>query len=111
MKLKIIIVAFLFTSLALMSTSCEGKGRYADGVYEGEYSFIKVQVTIEDDNLTDIKMLHHGGGGQKYASMVEPMLDEMVKKQSTAIDSVTGATVSSDNLKKAVDNALNKAVR
>jgi len=106
---RIVLVMLFSVFLILSGTFCEGESRYADGVYEGEHSFVKVQVTVKDGSVTDIKMLHHGGGGEKYAEMVKPLLPEMVKKQSTDIDAVTGATVSSDNLKKAVDNALENA--
>ena len=106
-KVRIILIALLFVFAVLPGAFCEG--RYRDGVYEGAYSFIKVQVTVKDDKMTNIKMLHHGGGGEKYAKMVEPLLTEIVKKQSTDVDAVTGATVSTNYLKKAVNNALKKA--
>jgi uncharacterized protein with FMN-binding domain len=106
-KARIILITLFFVFMALSGAFCEA--RYADGVYEGEHSFIKVRVTVKGDKMTNIKMLHHGGGGEEYAKMVEPLLTEMVKKQSTNIDAVTGATVSSNYLKKAVNNALKKA--
>ena len=101
----IIMLLLIFTALPLASCG----DRYADGVYEGEYSFIKVQAAVKDGRMTDIKMLHHGGGGKEYAGMVTPLLAEMVKKQSTGVDAVTGATVSSRNLTNAVKDALEKA--
>lgn len=80
-----------------------------DGAYEGEYSFVKVRVTVAGGKVERIEMVEHGGGGEKYALMAEPLLSEMVEKQGTSVDSVTGATVSSENLKKAVEAALEKA--
>ncbi|MFC1644307.1 FMN-binding protein [Candidatus Omnitrophota bacterium] len=105
----IVLVTLFLVFLSLSAAFCEGEKRYTDGVYEGEHSFVKVQVTVKGGNVDDIKMLYHGGGGEKYAEMVKPLLAEMVEKQSTNIDAITGATVSSDNLKKAVNNALEKA--
>ncbi|MGB2661204.1 MAG: FMN-binding protein [Candidatus Omnitrophota bacterium] len=110
-KIQTILITLFFVFMALPGAFCEWEGRYADGKYEGEYSFVKVQVTVRGGGMTDIKMLHHGGGGEEYAKMVRPLLSEMVKKQTTNIDAVTGATVSSNNLKKAVNNALEKAAR
>ena len=80
-----------------------------DGIYEGEYLFVTVNVTVEEGKISRVKMTHHGGGGEKYAAMVDPLIDRIVKKQSTDVDGITGATVSSDNLRKAVDDALKKA--
>ncbi|MCK9554822.1 FMN-binding protein [bacterium] len=79
---------------------------YVDGVYTGEHSFVKVRVTVEDGKISDIEILSHGGGGKKYEKMIEPLKSDIIKAQSTEVDSITGATVSSKNLKKAVENAL-----
>ena len=84
---------------------------YSDGVYEGEHSFVKVRVTVENGKITEIEILRHGGGGKKYAEMIKPLIDEVIEKQSTEIDAITGATVSSRNFKAAVEDALRKAAR
>ncbi len=80
-----------------------------DGTYEGEHSFVAVAVTVAGGKITSIEMTRHGGGGEMYAEMVRPLLGQMVEKQSTEVDTVTGATTSSNHLKKAVENALRKA--
>jgi uncharacterized protein with FMN-binding domain len=64
-------------------------------------------VTIENGKVSGIEMLHHGR--EEYAVMVKPLIGEIIKKQSTDVDSVTGATVSSRNLRRAVIDALLKA--
>ncbi len=101
----------LLTAVVIFSFApvrAEGN-RLKDGEYKGKYSFVEVEVTIENGRISEIKMLEHGGGGKEYADMVEPLIDEIVREQSTEVDAVTGATISSDNLKKAVDEALKKA--
>lgn len=80
-----------------------------DGTYEGEHSFVKVLVTVTDGKVSDIFIARHGGGGREYALMVEPLAGEMVNRQTTSVEAVTGATVSSEHLKKAVEEALRKA--
>ena len=82
---------------------------YNDGVYEGSHSFVSVEVKIENNRISNIDIMRHGGGGKKYADMISPMAKEVIKTQSTNIDTITGATVSSDNFINAVDNALDKA--
>ena len=57
-----------------------------DGVYEGECSFVKVQVTIQNGEISDIEILHHGGGGKKYADMITPLREEVIRRQSTKLN-------------------------
>jgi len=79
---------------------------YKDGIYIGEYSFVKVRVVVEEGKISDIEMLHHGGGGKKYENMAKDLIPSIIEKQSIEVDAITGATVSSENLKKAIENAL-----
>lgn len=88
---------------------CWKTAELTDGVYEGEYSFVRVAVTVEDGAVTQIKILEHGGGGEEYERMVEPLKEKIIAEQITDIDAISGATVSSENLKKAVEDAIEKA--
>ena len=92
-------------------TSSTAEVKYADGVYEGADGFIQVRVEIKKGDISNIEIVKHGGGGKEYEDMVRPLLKEMIRKQSTDVDVVTGATTSSKYLKKAVSNALTKAAR
>jgi len=110
MKKLSVSVLLLYTILVVIGhNSTAENARYQDGVYEGEHSFVKARVTIVEGRIDNIKILEHGGGGKKYAEMVEPLCAEMVSGQTVDVDTVTVATVSSDNLKEAVKNALRKA--
>ena len=79
---------------------------YTDGVYVGEHSFVKVRVTVEEGSMAAIDILSHGGGGEKYEEMIEPLTEKIIAEQSLQVDAITGATVSSNHLKKAVEKAL-----
>ncbi len=86
----------------------EGKPFFPkDGIYQGEHFFVTVTVTIKNGKISRIEMLHRAR--EKYAVMVKPLIGEIIKKQSTDVDSVSGATASSRNLRKAVAKALLKA--
>ena len=98
-----------FAVLLFVSPVSGNEAYLEDGTYEGQHSFVTVEVDILDGRIEDIRMISHGGGGQRYADMVEPLIGAMIEKQSTDVDVVTGATVSSDNLKRAVEDALGKA--
>jgi uncharacterized protein with FMN-binding domain len=77
-----------------------------DGVYEAKHFYVTVAVTISRGKIADIKILYHGNGGKKYEYMVEPLIGVMIRKQTTEVDVVTGATWSSQNLSQAVLKAL-----
>lgn len=77
-----------------------------DGVYEGKHFFVTVAVTIARGKIADVEILYHGNGGKKYEYMVEPLIGDMIRKQTTEVDVVSGATWSSQNLSQAVLEAL-----
>ena len=93
----------------LQSEPLQSASVYQDGTYVGKSSMVTVMVTIKDGAMSDIAITEHAGGGAEYQEMVEPLLDQMVQAQTTDVDTVSGATVSSDALKEAVRNALQKA--
>jgi uncharacterized protein with FMN-binding domain len=101
---------FIILALSL-SFNCYASDNilYKDGVYEGSFSFVSVEVTIENNKISNIDITRHGGGGQRYADMINPMAKEVIKHQSADIDAITGATVSSKNFINAVNNALENA--
>ena len=79
----------------------------ADGEYLGEsdVGFIsaKVRVVVKDGKILAIDLLGHKNERGKEA---EKITVEMVKKQTTAVDAVSGATNSAKVIRKAVENAL-----
>ncbi len=93
----------------LIPGALKGEAVLKDGIYAGEHSFVAVEVTVTGGRMTEIRMTRHGGGGEKYAEMVRPLLERMVEEQSTEVDGVTGATTSGNHLIKAVEKALRKA--
>lgn len=84
-----------------------------DGTYEGSaFGFgdlITVSVTIKDGRITDISVLDASGEDRPYYNQSLPLLDEMIDKQSTEVDTVSGATLTSEGLIGAVADALGKA--
>ena len=79
----------------------------ADGVYEGQCDTgvvrARVQVTVRDHRLESIELLEHENG---RGTPAEAILGQMVQEQTTAVDTVSGATCSSKVLRKAVENVL-----
>ena len=81
----------------------------ADGIYEGtaETPLVKVtvEVTVQDHILREIRLLRHENG---QGAPAEAMLPEMLSRNTSEVDSVSGATLSSKAIRAAVRNALAK---
>ena len=78
-----------------------------DGVYIGEYDvdfiYAKVEVTVQNGEITNINILEHRHERGKAA---EAITNNIVDEQKIDVDAISGATNSSAVIKKAVENAL-----
>lgn len=79
----------------------------ADGTYTGKcdvgYIRAEVEVTVENEKITNIALVQHENEKGKLA---EKVVEEIIKEQRTDVDEVTGATNSSKVIKKAVEEAM-----
>lgn len=91
----------------------EAEPALKDGVYQGSaFGFgdiVTVAVTIQDGAMTDISVLDASGEDRPYYEQALPLLDQMLAAQSTEVDTVSGATLTSEGLIGAVADALGKA--
>ena len=80
-----------------------------DGLYTGEYILMPVkvsaQVEVKNHKIENIIILEHENGLGKKAEVIT---ESIISKQNLDVDIITGATVSSKVIIKAVDNALHK---
>lgn len=87
---------------------------YKDGVYEGSAEGfggpVTVQVTVKNGKIASVKITEHSGEDAAYFNKAKVLADQIVKKQSTNVDTISGATFSSNGIIQAVRNALAKAV-
>lgn len=78
-----------------------------DGVYTGSCEnglvVATVRVTVANGAIAGMEILEHRNGMGKAG---EAVLDQVAQIQSLDVDAVAGATVSSNTLLKAVENAL-----
>lgn len=81
----------------------------ADGTYEGtaETPLVKVsvEVTVQDHAIREIELLRHENG---QGAPAEAMLPEMLSRNTSEVDTVSGATLSSKAIRSAVRDALAK---
>ncbi len=86
---------------------------YRDGTYEGSAKGFRggittVSIVIRNNKITDIEVLSHGDD-KPFFDKAASVIDEILKKQSSDVDAVSGATYSSVGIMNAVEAALNKA--
>lgn len=81
-----------------------------DGVYEGECDltnvYVKARVTVKDQRMVAIELLEHRHG---RGAKGEQIVDSILAEQSVLVDSISGATVSSLAIAKAVENTIEGA--
>lgn len=71
---------------------------------------IVVRVTVdEDQNIKDIEVLKQSESDDYGLKAVKELPDEIVAKNSTDVDTISGASASSKAIKEAVNNALKQA--
>ena len=85
---------------------------YQDGTYTGGYDGwpgIKVEVVVLDGWIREINIMEDTGTPE-YSTRVQEVLPGRIISQNDAnVDAVSGATLSSNTLKEAIKNALDKA--
>ena len=87
------------------------KDSLRDGTYEGmaKKGPVKVlaMVTIDDQRIADIELVEHRNWRGGAAETIIP--DRIIDEQSTRVDVVSGATLSSAVIMNAVEDAVRKA--
>lgn len=98
-------------AMALEDVSID-MSKLKDGVYEGHSELgpviVNVKVTVEKGKIIGVEILEHQNGLGQVANVI---VEDMVKQNTYDVDAVTGATVSSEVIMNAVNNALQKGIR
>ena len=93
--------------------SDDSENVYKDGAYTGSAQgfggAITVQVTLANDEITDIQVTSAPGEDSAYLSQGEGVISSIISAQSTDVDTVSGATFSSTGIINAVVDALGKS--
>lgn len=78
-----------------------------DGIYIGEcdagYIYAKVKVEIKNGEIVSINLIEHRNERGKRA---EDIIDNVISEQKIDVDAISGATNSSNVIKKAIENAI-----
>lgn len=93
-------------------TTVKEPDSYIDGIYYGIGTGfggpLKVKVEISGGKITSIQIVENSDGSS-YISKASAVISSILSKQSTNVDTVSGATYSSVGIIKAVRNALSQA--
>lgn len=114
-NIRFIYIVCVLLFISILSTGCSGSGSgYTDGTYEGisnngMHGEVKVKVTVKDSNISGVEVTSHNETESIGTVAVEQLPDIIIESQSTEVDSVSGATMTSTAIKEAVNDALTKA--
>ena len=97
------------------SSSAEEDTGYQDGTYQGEADGfggkVVVEVTIEKGKITGIEVTSAENEDGAYLSMAKDIIPKIIAAQNADVDTISGATFSSNGIKNASQEALEKAVK
>ncbi|CAH2214955.1 FMN-binding protein [Tepidibacter aestuarii] len=118
-RLKSICLLAVITSL--FATGCASKevsvinegNTYKNGTYigegEGNSSNIKIELTIDNNKIADIKMLSQNETAGYADKAFDGIKSQILENGKSEVDNVTGASKSSEGIKGAIQDALQKS--
>lgn len=99
--------------LAGCAPKAQGGEGFVPGTYTGSapgmYGDITVQVTVDEKAITSIEVLDYHDTGLIVETAIDDLPERIIENQSLAVDATAGATMSSEGIRNAVDNALSEA--
>ena len=103
-------------SFALFLTACGGSSKgynFKAGTYEGsgtgKNGSIKVSVEVTNDSIKKVDILEQNETPSIAKDALEKIPQNIVKEQSLAIDTISGATITSQGILDAVKDALSSS--
>ncbi|WP_416969240.1 FMN-binding protein [Streptomyces sp. 4F14] len=90
----------------------QASGTFTGDVAQTQYGDVQVRITVAGGKITKSEAVKAPSGGtstQKTEQSVPKLNSEVVAKQSAAVDTVSGATSTSEGYKKSLQSAIDKA--
>ena len=108
--------AFVFVSAIFIIAPCSAKQNGAkniSGVFKGTgqgvHGDVTVALTLKNGKITDVSVVSHNETPNISDAAIENVPESIVKYQSLAVDTVSGATVTSKAILAAAEAALSKS--
>lgn len=99
----------VITGLLLFCVGCGAKANTYTGEGNGIHGNIEVEIALEDKEIKDIKVLSMNETPGIGDNAIDQVITDVIKYQSIAVDTVAGATISSNGVLEAIKNAIEKA--
>lgn len=115
-SLAIILTLLLVLSLGACQTNNTSNSKEEQELVNGQFvgegrgkgGSVKLEVTFEDSEIKDIKVLEHRESDYTIPVIID-LTNQMIKSNSTKVDIVSGATLTSHAIINAVNDAIKKS--
>jgi len=101
-----VIVAFVLRpqklEIGAVDLDTVSDGEYV-GVCQNKILFAVVKVKVQNHEISDVEVIEHKAS---YMKQAEQIAENVCDKQSLDVDAISGATLTSDTVLKAIENAL-----
>ena len=104
-------ISMLLLSALLLPclTGCTASADQRNGEAEGYGGKLKVTVSMNGDDITDVKVVEHSETQGVGTRAIDALPKAIEEADSVDVDSVSGATITSEAIKQAVSQALGNA--
>lgn len=111
--MKRLVAGFLAVLMVLMGCVAAGAEGMTPGTYtaeaEGFHGTIKLEVTVDAEAIIGIEVVEHSETAGIGEAALPVLVESVLEHQTTGVDSVAGATVTSEAFKAALTDALTQA--
>lgn len=111
--MKRLVAGFLAVLMVLVGCVAAGAEGMTPGTYtaeaEGFHGTIKLEVTVDAEAITGIEVVEHSETAGIGEAALPVLVESVLEHQTTGVDSVAGATVTSEACKAALTDALTQA--
>lgn len=101
--------SILGCSKGTLSTDKKFKAGKYTGEAKGHNDQVKLEVEVDNSSIKDIKILEHKETSGMGDVALKDIPEDIIKGQTLAVDTISGATVTSNAVIEAITNALKKA--
>jgi uncharacterized protein with FMN-binding domain len=95
------------------SSSASGPATYTGGVADTRWGPVQVEITVQGGKITQSRAVQYPQNNNRDVTINNyalPILDqETVRQQSASIDTISGATVTSDGYLQSLQSAIDQA--
>jgi urocanate reductase len=107
-----LVLALALAATMALASSC-GASKWKDGSYqgkaEGAHGEVSVQVTVAKGRIAKVEILSQAEEAGVSDLALSRVPEEIVKKQGTDVEAVSGASMTSKGIMAAARDALRKA--